>query len=206
MSAASRRPSALLGVLLVLVAVLASCGIPQDAEPREISRDDLPPELVDQTATQSTLDGDADSRTVTLYLVRGGERTSELVAVPFEIPRTTNADMPRAVVEVLLSASPASLGQPDLVNPLSMTTDGVRSATLEDTVVDLDLDGLNGSGSAQRLAVAQLVFTLAELMVPRVEGVRFSVNGSQVSVPVERGTVDAGVPVRPTDDPGLAPD
>ena len=206
MSAPSRRPRALLGVLLALVAVLASCGIPQDAQPREISRDDLPPELVDQTATQSTLDGDADSRTVTLFLVRGGERTSELVAVPFEIPRTTNADMPRAVVEVLVSASPASLGQPDLVNPLSTTTDGVRRATLEDTVVDLDLDGLNGSGSAQRLAVAQLVFTLTEMMIPKVEGVRFSVNGTQVSVPVERGTVDAGVPVRPTDDPALAPD
>jgi spore germination protein GerM len=206
-AATRRRPGALVGLLLGLCLVLASCGIPQDAEPREISRDDLPPELVDQDATQSTLDGDADSRTVTLYLVRDGERSDDhLVPVSLEIARTSNAEMPQAVVEQLLAASPAALGHPDLVNPFSSTTRGLRSATLTDSVVDLDLDGLSGSVSTRRLAVAQLVFTLTELMVPPIDGVRFSVDGTLVSVPVERGAVDAGTPVRPDDDPSLAPD
>jgi hypothetical protein len=194
------------GLLVGLLAVLASCGIPQDAEPRQISRDDLPPELADQAATQSTLDGDANSRTIALYLVRDGDRSDDdLVAVPYDLPRMANADLPRAVVEALLAARPSDLGQPDLVNALT-TTRGVRSAALgEDRVLDLDLDGFDGSGSSRRLAAAQLVYTLTELVVPPIDGVRFSVDGTPVAVPVEGGVVAAGMPVRPSDDPRLAP-
>jgi hypothetical protein len=195
----------LLGVLVVLV---AACGIPGDSEPREISLDDLPPALVDPASTQPPVDGDADSIMASLFLVRSANRGDEaLVAVPTEMPRpANNLDLPRVVAETLIRTRPAEVGQDDLVNALSASIE-VRSAMLnEDNILDLDLSGLGEpESSLQRLAVAQLVFTLTDLAVPRIDAVRFFIDGKQVPVPVEGSTVAAGTPVRPSDDSGLVP-
>ncbi|HEY6532672.1 MAG TPA: GerMN domain-containing protein [Acidimicrobiales bacterium] len=202
------RGRAALAALGVLVVALSACGIPEDAEPREISRENLPPELVDPASTQPALDGDVESRMVTLYLVRANAPgDEELVAVPTEIPRPQmNSELPRAVVEALLAARPAELGQADLVNALSASIQVLAATIGDDDVLDLDLSDLGGTESSmQRLAVAQLVFTLAELTVPRIDAVRFSVDGEEVAVPVEGAVIPAGTPVRPSDDPSLMP-
>jgi hypothetical protein len=195
--------------LLAVLAVLASaCGIPGDSEPREISLDDLPPALVDPASTQPPVDGDANSIMANLFLVRSVSPGDEsLVAVPTEIPRpANNLDLPRVVAETLIRTSPAEVGQDDLVNALSASIE-VRSAMFnEDNILDLDLSDLGGpESSLQRLAVAQLVFTLTDLAVPRIDAVRFFVDGKQVPVPVEGSAVAAGTPVRPSDDSGLVP-
>lgn len=195
----------LVGLVLV-TSFIAACGIPQDSEPREISRDALPQELVDPAATQSTLEGDADSRMVTLFLIDASDReVPRLVAVSTEISRPANTgEIPRSAVEALLAARPAEVARPELVNALSSSIE-VRSATLgDDDILDLDLSDLGGSEIAmQRLAIAQLVFTLTELDVPRIDGVRFSVDGDAVAVPVAAGVVPAGTPVRARDYPSL---
>ena len=141
---------------------------------------------------------DAASRFVTLYLVQGDDTAGDaLVAVRREVavPEDT-ADLPRVVAEALIAAGPDELGRADLVNALPSDVQ-VRSAVVgDDGVLDLDLTNLgNVESSLQRLAVAQLVFTLTDLTVPQVSAVRFSIDGEEVAVPLEGGVAPAGTPV-----------
>ena len=196
--------AAVLGVLLLLT---ASCGIPTDDSPRPISRDALPAELIDPAGTSTTVaEAGSDIREATLYLVRAEETGDEgLVAVLAEVERPATADdLPAALTTALIAARPDQLGRSDLVNALP-TDAQVRSATVgDDHVLDLDLTNLgNVQSSLQRLAVAQLVFTLTELITPRIDAIRFSVDGQQVAVPIEGGVAGVGQPVMRLDEPSL---
>ena len=74
------------------------------------------------------------------------------------------------------------------------------------SVVDLDLTNLGTvESSLQRLAVAQLVFTLTELRSPAIDGVRFSVDGTPVAVPVENGVAPPGAVVGRDQELSLVP-
>lgn len=203
------RGRALAVVLTVLLGAggLAACGIAEDAKPREISRDALPPELIDPS-NDTTPTGDDSLRMVTLYLVDADEADGErLVAVQRAAPMPTEAaDVPRAIVDALIAASPEQLGRSDLLNALPNDV-GVRSAEVgDDGVLDLDLTNLGKVQSAlQRLAVAQLVFTLTGVDDPDVRGVRFSVDGQEVAVPTADGVAPPGTIVTRADEPGLGP-
>jgi spore germination protein GerM len=201
-------PRWLLGGLVAALALLGGCGIPEDSKPREISREALPPELIDPAAvaTGAALPSDADARFVTLYLVQGDDTSGDaLVAVRREVavPAAT-ADLPRVVAEALIAASPEQMGRADLVNALPSDVQ-VRSAVVgDDGVLNLDLTNLgNVESSLQRLAVAQLVFTLTDLTVPQVSAVRFSIDGEEVAVPLEGGVAAAGTPVGRAEEPPL---
>ncbi len=199
-----RRAAAAVALVTLGSLALAACGIPTDGKPREISRDALPPELIDPNAQQApSQDG---LQFVTLYLVNADEREGEsLVAVQRAAPMPTDAaDVPRAVVDALIDASPDQLGRTDLVNALPSDVQ-VRSAVLgDDGVLDLDLSNLGNVQSAlQRLAVAQLIFTLTALDDPVVRGVRFSVDGKEVAVPIEGGVAPPGAVVTRADEPSL---
>ena len=202
------RPSPrwLLAGLVAASSLLAACGIPEDSKPREISREALPPELIDPASTDTSVPNDAATRFVTLYLVQGDDTSGDaLVAVRREVavPEDT-ADLPRVVAEALIAAGPDELGRADLVNALPSDVQ-VRSAVVgDDGVLDLDLTNLgNVESSLQRLAVAQLVFTLTDLTVPQVSAVRFSIDGEEVAVPLEGGVAPAGTPVGRDDEPPL---
>ena len=139
-------------------------------------------------------------------MVRSGDNGMDaLVPVRSEIERpATTADLPRAVVEALVATRPADTGPSDLINALSRDIQVLSTVLGDDGVLDLDLTDLGMAESAmQRLAVAQLVFTLTELAVPRIDAVRFSVDGREVAVPVEGKVITAGTPVRPDDNPSL---
>jgi spore germination protein GerM len=201
-----RSPGWLLAGLVASLAVLAGCGIPDDSKPREISREALPPELIDPSSTDTSVPNDAATRFVTLYLVQGDDTAGDaLVAVRREVavPAET-ADLPRVVAEALIAAGPDELGRADLVNALPSDVQ-VRSAVVgDDGVLDIDLTNLgNVESSLQRLAVAQLVFTLTDLTVPQVSAVRFSIDGQEVAVPLEGGVAPAGTPVSRNDEPPL---
>jgi spore germination protein GerM len=204
MTPAPRR--ALLATLVSLLCLLGACGIPEDSKPREISRDALPPELIDPSSTATSVPSDADSRFVTLYLVQGDDTSGDaLVAVRQEVAEPTDpADLPAAVATALIAASPEQLGRADLVNAIPSDVQ-VRSAVLnDDGVLDLDLTNLGTvESSLQRLAVAQIVFTLTDLSVPQVSAVRFSIDGEEVTVPLEGGVAPAGTPVGRADEPTL---
>jgi spore germination protein GerM len=202
----TRRGAAALALLALGAGLLAACGIPTDGKPREISRDALPPELIDPTA--QPVASDEDLQFVTLYLVNADEREGEsLVAVRRAVPMPTDpAGVPRAITDALIGARPDQLGRTDLVNALPSDVQ-VRSAVLgDDGVLDLDLTNLGNVESAlQRLAVAQLIFTLTGLDDPVVRAVRFSVDGQEVAVPIEAGVAAPGTPVTRADEPSLMP-
>jgi spore germination protein GerM len=206
MSLRTRRAVAALAVVTVGSLAVAACGIPTDGKPREISRDALPPELIDLSAEPAP--SDDDLQFVTLYLVNADEREGEsLVAVQRAAPVPTDrAEVPRAIVDALIGASPDQLGRTDLVNALPSDV-RVRSAVLgDDGVLDLDLTNLGNVESAlQRLAVAQLIFTLTALDDPVVRAVRFSVDGQEVAVPIEGGVAAPGTAVARSDEPSLLP-
>jgi hypothetical protein len=205
-SARTQRAATVLALLVAGSLALAACGIPTDGKPREISRDALPPELIDPSAEPAP--SDDDLQFVTLYLVNADESAGEsLVAVQRAAPVPADpAEVPRAIVEALIGASPDQLGRTDLVNALPSDV-RVRSAVLdEDGVLALDLTNLGNVESAlQRLAVAQLIFTLTALDDPAVRAVRFSVDGQEVAVPIEGGVAPPGAAVTRADEPSLIP-
>lgn len=206
MNRPTRRGAAALALVVLGGGALGACGIPTDGQPREISRDALPPELIDPSA--EPVESDDALQFVTLYLVSTDEREGEsLVAVRRAVPMPTDpAEVPRALTDALIGASPDQIGRTDLVNALPSDVQ-VRSAVLgDDGVLDLDLTNLGNVESAlQRLAVAQLIFTLTELSDPRVRAVRFSVDGAEVAVPIENGVAAPGTAVTRADDPSLLP-
>jgi spore germination protein GerM len=195
----------LVGAAVAVAVLLGACGIPEDGEPREISREALPPELIDPSA-QTSVPSDDELGFVTLYLVRADEGGDDgLVAVRRAVPVPTDpAELPRAVVDALIVASPEELGRTDLVNAVPSDVQ-VRSAVVgEDGVLDLDLTNLgNVESSLQRLAVAQIIFTLTDLDDPRIRAIRFSVDGEEVAVPVADGVAQPGTPVSRSDEVGL---
>jgi len=201
-----RRPSRrwLAALLLPGLVALASCTIPGDSKPREISGEALPPELVDPASTDTSLPAATASRI--FFLVQGDDRDGEaLVAVRLEVALPPDLrEIPQAVAQALIAADPQRMGRPELVNAMPSGAQ-VRSAELDDdNVLDLDLTNLGNVGSElTRRAVAQLVFTLTELTVPKIDAVRFSVDGTPVSVPIEGGMASAGASVDRRDDPSI---
>ena len=191
----------------VVATVLAACGIPEDSQPRDIPADALPVELADPGASSTSLtEGEGQMREVLLYLAKtDGSGAESLVPVPRRVRMPTDrAEWPKALTEALIASSPETLGRDDLVNAVPSDVQ-VRSATANPSgVLDLDLTNLGNVQSAlQRLAVAQLVFTLTELEDPEVSSIRFSVDGAQVAVPVEGKVAPAGTAVGRADEPSF---
>jgi spore germination protein GerM len=200
------RTKVLATTAAVLVgSLLTACGIPEDSTPREISREALPPELIDQSA-ETSVPGDEQLGFVTLYLVRADDSGDEgLVAVRRAVPVPADrAELPRAIVDALIVASPEEIGRTDLVNAVPSDVQ-VRSAVVdEDGVLELDLTNLgNVESSLQRLAVAQIIFTLTDLDDPAIRAIRFSVDGEEVAVPIEDGVAEPGAAVGRNDEGNL---
>jgi spore germination protein GerM len=165
-----------LTLVLLVLGVLAGCGIPMDDAAVRVSGANLPPERAPAEAT-------AKADVLTLYLVDG----PILRAVARPEPGPLQARI-RALLE----------GPRD-----TESADGLRSAIPPGTalngasivageaVVDFTDDFLTIVGEEHLLALAQVVFTATE--VPGVVGVRFLVDGE--AVPVARG--DGQLAARP---------
>jgi spore germination protein GerM len=121
----------------------------------------------------------------------GGER---LQPVPVEIATPADPeDLPRAVIDALISLNPTASGQTGLVNAVPTETRVLRAELGDDDVLDLDLTNLADVESARlRLAVAQIVFTATGITALPVRGVRFAIDGEPVAVPTEGGTSGTG--------------
>lgn len=190
---------------LLAAVLLAGCGIASDDSARDIPESALPEALQNETTT-TTVSADPDRTSVeTLFLVQtsGDGSTEELAEVRVEIETPDGpSGLPAALVQALADARPNELGLPSLTNSVPPGLEVVRADLGPDGVLELDvreLDSVEGSG--QRLAVAQIVFTLTELA--GIEAVRFFGDGQPVAVPIESGTAPAGTAVRRIDDPAL---
>ena len=202
-----RRGVAVVLAAIALVSTLAGCGIGTDEAAREIPAGAVPESLRQDTSPTTVGPDDPDrAHMTTIYLVRtdrGSAASSlEAVDVPISTPGSTS-EAAELATEALAQARPDALGRPDLLNAVPPGMQVLRAETSSDGVLDLDVTELDAvEGSLQRLAVAQIVFTLTALST-RIDAVRFSVEGIAVAVPVENGSIPAGQAVRRTDDPSL---
>jgi spore germination protein GerM len=202
-----RRLAAVTVAAAVALGALAGCGIGEDEAAREIPNGVVPESLRQDTSPTTTgPDDPGRARKATIYLVRSDRAamSSSLEAVEVDVSAPGSEDeLATLVTEALVQARPDALGRPDLLNAVPPGMQVLRAEVASDGVLDLDVTELDAvEGSLQRLAVAQIVFTLTGLS-PRIDAVRFSVEGTAVAVPVESGSIAAGQPVRRSDDPSL---
>lgn len=191
------------GLALLAMATLAlgACGLPEDSQPQEISRDSLPKTLIESPGSVTVVEPSERSTNQTIFLVRSQGTTDGLVAVNVALPAPNNGgDLPRAVLERLISNPPT----PETADLSSAIPPGVRirSAVINGDVLDLDLANLGTIESTrQRLAVAQFVYTATA--IPGIRGVRFAIDGEPSGIPLDDRTADPGAVIGRSDFPKL---
>lgn len=174
MTARRARRGAL--VLVLVLALLAACGIQDDRNPRPLPGEDVPFDLLaPETSVTSPDAGEGPNRVVWFVdnagLLARGSR-------PLETPVT---------VESILAALLQGVTDAEADNGLrSNITSGTRLlgvAGPDDGLVTIDLSGefLTVSREQQRLALAQVVFTATGL--PDVDRVLFKFDGTPAEVP-----------------------
>jgi spore germination protein GerM len=181
----------LLPLVLVLFAVAAACGVPEDDSPQELSADEVPFGLLTTApATTTSTPGNLQAR---LYFVNAdGELTPE--------SRDVGDLAARTVIETLLATDPASLPAGISSNIPPDTT--LLASFIEDQVLTVDLSGqfTTIEGDRFNAAVAQIVFTATDL--DDVAAVSFRVDGDPFTVGDENGVTQEG-PVTRNDYDGL---
>jgi len=181
----------LLALALVLFAVAAACGVPEDDSPQELSADEVPFGLLTTApAATTTTPG---SLQATLYFVNAdGELTPE--------NRDVEDQGAGTVIETLLATDPAGLPA-GISSSIPPDTTLLRSS-IEDRVLTVDLSGqfTTIEGDRFNAAVAQIVFTATDL--DDVGAVSFRVDGEAITVGDEDGVAQEE-PVTRNDYDGL---
>lgn len=192
---AARGPRSRLLILLVTLAAVAGaagCGIPSDDVPRVIDDRALVDELrpdVPQAPTRVAVQ--FDPQAFEIYLI-GDD--GKLTSVSRDLSVNASA---QDVIEELIQG-PVE-GEEDLSTslPSDLSIIGVESQA-GTVVLNVATDPLaNRSTAEQRLAIAQLVFTVAEL--DAVTSFRLQVNGVNESLPTDGDNSNADEPVRVED-------
>lgn len=170
--------------VVAVAALLVGCGIPSDDEPRAMSDQDVPFDLLSRdNPTPSTTEPGPASAVVDVFLV-GDER---LVGAPRELATPIRVEDRIRSLLAGLSDEEAELGLRTAV-PSGTELLGTELAANVLTI-DLSEDFLSVQGSEQQTAVAQLVFTTTE--AEGIDGVRFALEGELVQVPTDDGSLSA---------------
>ena len=185
-------------VVVVLAAVVASCGVATDDGPRALPRSDVPFDLLaPSTTTVSSTTPVAVTTEVPVYLVAGGRLTDvrRLVESPPSLFRA---------LESLLAGPTAEESGAGLRSAVTNQS-RLLSVRVQSGVATIDLSGefAGIGGQEQILALAQLVYTATAAQ--GVLGVRFSLDSKAVEVPRGDGTLTQE-PLGRTDYAGLAPE
>jgi hypothetical protein len=187
------------GVVVVLLA--GTCGVQPDDHPRDLAADEVPyglldegPPIADPTPTTAP---SIEQVNVAVYFLNG----ERLHPAPRAV---TDPPIAGRVLSQLIAGptdDEAVTGLRSAINPLTQVS--VSRPSPEILVVDLTPEFAAVPISEQRLALAQIVYTATGL--EGVQGVRFTVGGSPVAVPLPDGTVTSE-PVRRDSFAALAPD
>ena len=173
-----RRAGRFVAVALVIAGLglgLASCGVSTQGDATRIEPDDVPFGLLDDQATTTAVEA---GRTATVYL-----RTEDrLIAVDRSVPEDAElADLLEQVIS----------GPTEVEESLGITS-AVPAGTIAsvDTgggIAEVDLASSFGDirSRDQILALGQIVYTLTGQ--PGIGGVRFTVEGKDVTVPLSGG-------------------
>ena len=181
-----RQRSALAACTLSAAALVAACGISLDSEPRLLEEAEIPPELLAPT-TSTTQSSPEMSRTFLVYFVEDGEL----------VPRGRDLSLP-ATIDKLLNAlfvgpsdSETELG---LTSALPAGTQILGTAMSASNVLELNLaEGTleQIEGEFQRLAIAQIVFTVTELDI--VDWLKVRIEGAPRTLPTDEGDLETPV-------------
>ena len=188
-----RALAAALLVALLGGSALAACGVTSESDATRIEPGDVPFGLLEDQPTTTEVEA---GKTATIYLLTA----DRLVGVDRSVP----AD---ATLEDLLGQ--VITGPTEVEQTLGITT-AVPSGTLAsvDTsrgIAEVDLAAAFGDirSREQILALGQIVYTLTGQ--PGIGGVRFTVEGEAVTVPLSDGTLSDD-PLSRDDFEGIAPE
>jgi spore germination protein GerM len=187
---------------LTLAVVASACGLPQDKDPQKIAG--ALPENLRLRDNTSTTDSQHTTQQ-TLYFVKAGngaDAPDTLFPVRVNVNQPDNtADLPQSILNELFKGTTADQRDKDVSSDLP---DNIQVNNLNQSgdTITVDLNNLqNVVGPRQRLAVAQIVFTLTNL--PDVSQVMFLLNGQAQPIPIENGSSDPGQPIGRTAFPTL---
>lgn len=173
-----------IALMVPLALILAGCAVPDDDAARAIDPSTVPFSLLGTSTTSSTEPQAPPVREVTVPIYLVDNETDQLVEVvrTVEAPRSVG----EALAELLRGPSADELAR-GLTSAISRSTtllgtegprDGVVTVNLSD-----DLSSIGGQG--QRLALAQVVFTVTA--APEIQGVLFAFEGEPSQVPDGQG-------------------
>lgn len=173
-----------IGLVLGGAMSISGCAVPNDAEPRAIDPSSVPFSLLGTSTTASTEPQEPSARqaAVPVYLVDND--TDQLV----EVIRTVAAPgSVQVVLGELLSGPSGQELSSGLTSAIARGTDLLGVDGPRDGVITLNLsDDLSAiSGQGQRLALAQVVFTVTAMR--DVQGVLFAFEGKLSEVPNGQG-------------------
>jgi hypothetical protein len=191
-------------VLLVLLGMAASCGLPPDDQVTTINQDDLSESLANATTTTSTsttlplpptvpppTGPDETATTTTAELIETKpadifygiqfspdlQRLQRNLPTPISIERLI-AELESPLPELVTQYNLQSSVRPGLVGPITLS-DGIATVPL----AQRELDRL--AGSQQRRAIGQIVLTLTSFVTANrgaIGSVRFTINGDEIPV------------------------
>lgn len=173
---ATTRHALLAVVLAILVPFTASCGLDEDDDPRAISPENVPPDLLDPVQESTTTTRGPGEVAVTIYLL---EQVGEQMVLAPTRRTVQDPDQPEDHIQALLSATPTEREQQQrlttLIPPDVQLLDSAHDPEERELMLDLSREIFDVQGQALSQAFAQIVWTATEL--DTVTTVRFRVDG-----------------------------
>ena len=179
-----------------LALLLTACGVPQDQEPRALSKDGVPFGLLSTSTTQTTVVVDEPSALAVVYFVRD----DRLIPVQRQVRAPASSGR---LLDALLEGPSEAESEAGFRTAISSEA-RVRDVTTSAGVVTIELtdEFVEVAGQDQILALAQIVFTATE--TDATGAVRFRLAGEPVEVPRGDGTLTSA-PLTRADYAALAP-
>lgn len=186
-----------LAVLVALLTLATSCGVPVDEVPRDIPLDVLPPALATGLNPQRASGGEGGSDWQ-IWLVGESDqltpRTRSIVLSADGIDPQSNAKM---VLDELLIGPTVAEREAGLTTAIPIRGTSYIDIILQPdgvAVVDLTESSLRGvRGNEQKLAIGQIVYSFHGLF--GINQLSFSRNGTPISVTDDTGSTVPGEPV-----------
>lgn len=197
MTSARRRTAA---IVVLLAALLSSCGLPGSGNARTVADDDVPYRLLDPETSVSSSDDPAALAVTPLVFWVDGERL-----LPTSIGQRCSEPAEVVVQDLLdvLAAGPAADARTKGRSSVVPTDSRIELVGIEGGTATVDLQ-TDTSLSAEQLpvAVGQIVLTVTS--APSVESVVLTSDGEPIQVPLPRGPL-TGEPVTGRDYAVLLP-
>ena len=165
-------------VFLVVILVLGACGVQNDAKPHPLASEDVPFDLLAPATSVGSAQAGEDDVTGTVWLVDNAGLLARGSHRPVQAPVTVEKIV-TALLQPVTDAEASAGLRSNIVSGTRLL--GVDGPT--DGLVTLDLSGefLTVSRELQRLALAQVTFTVTGL--PNVDRVLFKFDGNPAEVP-----------------------